>query len=104
MVAFPRTAYPVAVRLVVEAPPFMERRPDVIVDEALERKPLVNVVNPLMPKVPNVASWEKRFVELAVAEKRDDDVALPSDELVEVRSVAATEPAKDEPVMVTLAS
>ena len=33
--------------LVVDAPPFIEKSPLVIVEEALERKPLVKVVRPV---------------------------------------------------------
>ncbi len=94
----PRPKYPVplAVMLVVEAPPFMEKRPLVIVEEALERKPLIRVVRPLMLKEPNDAVWEKRFVELAVVEKMLVEVALPSD----VFPVAEISPVYDEPVIV----
>ena len=46
--------YPVpdAVKAVVEAPPFILKRPLVIVEEALEMKPLVKVVRPVCVKVP----------------------------------------------------
>ena len=43
-------------KFVVEAPPFALKSPLVIVEEALERKPLVKVVKPLMPSVPRVNS------------------------------------------------
>src|SRR3989338_6302440 len=73
---------PEMVRAVVDAPPFMEKSPDVIVDEALERKPFVNVARPVCVSVPvcvvlpetvsepSVASCEKRFVDDAVVENR----------------------------------
>ena len=37
----------VAVIIVVEAPPFIEKRPEVIVDDAFDRKPFVNVARPV---------------------------------------------------------
>ena len=49
---------PVLVKLVVLAPPFIERRPEVIVEEALERKPLVNVARPEAASVPTLAACE----------------------------------------------
>src|SRR3989344_3977915 len=84
LVNCPRPKYPVplAVMLVVEAPPFIENNPDVMVEEALERKPFVNVARPVCVSVPvcvvlpetvsepSVASCEKRFVDDAVVEKR----------------------------------
>lgn len=91
LVNCPRPKYPVplAVMLVVEAPPDIVNRPDVIVEEALERNPPINLVSALM-----VAVSEKRFVELAVVAVIDDAVALPSVASPEaVRVVAATEPA-----------
>src|SRR3989338_5325418 len=75
--------------LVVEAPPFIENNPDVMVEEALERKPFVNVARPVCVSVPvcvvlpetvsepSVASCEKRFVDDAVVENRDVEVAPP---------------------------
>ena len=49
LVNCPRPKYPVplAVMLVVEAPPFIENNPDVMVEEALERKPFVKVERPV---------------------------------------------------------
>ena len=64
-------------KFVVEAPPFALKSPLVIVEEALERKPLVKVVKPLMPSVPRVAICEKRFVDDAVVAKKAVDVAPP---------------------------
>src|SRR3989338_8437657 len=73
---------PEAVKLVVEAPPFALNSPLVMVEEALERKPLVNVARPVCVSVPvcvvlpetvsepSVASCEKRFVLDAVVENR----------------------------------
>src|SRR3989338_5091769 len=73
---------PEAVKLVVEAPPFMLNSPLVIVEEALERKPFLNVARPVCVSVPVcvvlpetvsepiVAACENRFVELAVVEKK----------------------------------
>src|SRR3989344_6668822 len=67
---------------VVDAPPDIVKSPDVMVDEALERKPLVNVarpvcdsvpvcvVSPLTVRAPRVASCENRFVLDAVVEKK----------------------------------
>src|SRR3989338_8299090 len=84
---------PEMVRAVVDAPPFMEKSPDVIVDEALERKPFVNVARPVCVSVPvcvvlpetvsepSVASCEKRFVDDAVVEKRFVVVAFPREML-----------------------
>ena len=93
---------PLAVKFVVDAPPEAVKRPEVIVDEAFERKPLVNVARPVevrvevrlsVPavRVPIVAEFEKRFVELAVVEKRLVVVAFPSETLpVEVRFAAVS--------------
>src|SRR3989338_888066 len=73
---------PEAVKFVVLAPPFMENNPAVIVDDALEMKPFVNVARPVCVSVPvcvvlpetvsepSVASCEKRFVLDAVVENR----------------------------------
>ena len=74
---------------VVDAPPFMEKSPLVIVEEALDRKPLENVARPVDVSVelrlsvlevnaPMVASCENRFVELAVVENRLVVVAFAS--------------------------
>src|SRR3989338_3037712 len=69
--------------LVVLAPPDIVKRPEVIVDEALERKPLVKVVRPvyvltpLMVREPRVAACEKRLVLDAVVAKKAVDVAPP---------------------------
>ncbi len=46
-VALPRIVAPVAVKFVVDAPPFMLKSPLVIVEEAFERKPLVKVWRPV---------------------------------------------------------
>ena len=43
VVAFARMVLPVAVKLVVEAPPFAEKRPLVTVEEEFARKPAENV-------------------------------------------------------------
>src|SRR3989338_1467374 len=67
--------------LVVDAPPDIVKSPDVMVEEALERKPLVKVASPVCVrveltvrvfavKVPIVPVCEKRFVELATVEKK----------------------------------
>ena len=42
---------PLAVKFVVLAPPFMENKPLVMVEEALERKPLVKVARPVCVSV-----------------------------------------------------
>src|SRR3989338_11134728 len=74
---------PLAVKFVVEAPPFALKSPLVMVEEALERKPLANVVRPvyvltpLMVREPRVAACEKRLVLDAVVENRDVEVAPP---------------------------
>src|SRR3989344_2981499 len=91
LVNWPRPKYPVplAVKLVVEAPPDMVKRPLVMVEEASERKPFRNVARPVAPSVearfrvsavsePSVAFCEKRFVELAVVLNSTVVVALPS--------------------------
>src|SRR3989338_7009660 len=74
-VAVPKYPIPLAVKFVVDAPPFIEKSPLVMVEEALERKPLVKVVKPLMPSVPRVAICEKRFVLDAVVAKKAVEVA-----------------------------
>mgnify|MGYP003394462187 CR=1 FL=1 len=94
-------AIPLAVMLVVEAPPFIENKPEVIVDDAFERKPFVNVARPVCKSVPvwvvsprtesepSCANCEKRFVEEAVVAKMLVEVALPSDTLpLDVRLAA----------------
>jgi len=74
---------------VVDAPPFIEKSPLVMVDDALERNPLEKVARPVEVSVelrlsvlevnaPMVASCENRFVELAVVEKRFVVVAFAS--------------------------
>jgi hypothetical protein len=78
---------PLAVKFVVLAPPFIERRPLVMVEEAFERKPLVKVARPVWRvelrvrvfpvRAPIVAVCEKRFVLLAIVEKRAVVVAPP---------------------------
>ena len=74
---------PLAVKFVVEAPPFALKSPLVMVEEALERKPLANVVRPvyvltpLMVREPRVAACEKRLVDDAVVAKKAVDVAPP---------------------------
>jgi len=47
---------PLAVKLVVLAPPFAEKRPEVTVDDARERKPLANVARPVCVNVPRTVS------------------------------------------------
>ena len=69
VVAYPRLTRPVAVKLVVEAPPIMEKRPVVMVELPFERKP-ANVERPVAPRVPKVADWEYRLVEEAVVENK----------------------------------
>src|SRR3989344_4304095 len=88
---------PLAVKFVVEAPPFALKSPLVIVEEALERKPLVKVVKPLMPSVPKFAICEKRFVDDAVVAKKAVDVAppCPIEKTVVLAFVTAS---KSEPV------
>jgi hypothetical protein len=73
----------------------MEKRPDVIVDDAFERKPLVNVARPVCASVPvwvvlpsiesepSCAVDAKRFVEEAVVLKRLVVVAFEKRELPE---------------------
>ena len=87
VVAVPKYPVPLAVKFVVDAPPFIERRPAVMVEEAFDRKPLVKVVRPLMPNVPRFAVCEKRFVELAVVAKK----------LVVVPAVSESVPAVSAP-------
>ena len=84
---------PLAVMLVVDAPPDIVKSPLVMVEEALERKPFVNVARPVCVSVPvcvvlpetvsepSVASCEKRFVDDAVVEKRFVVVAFPREML-----------------------
>src|SRR3989338_507050 len=94
---------PLAVMLVVEAPPIMEKSPAVMVEEALERNPLANVVRPvyvltpLMVREPRVAACEKRLVDLAVVAKKAVDVAppCPIEKTVVLAFVTAS---KNEPV------
>ena len=70
--------YPVpdAVKAVVLAPPDIVNNPEVIVEEALERKPAVKVVRPVCVRVPptvsdpTLAVCENRLVEEAVVEKK----------------------------------
>ena len=75
---------PETVSWVVVAPPFMEKSPLVIVEEAEEINPLVKVARPPevkppdMVSVPRVASCEKRLVDDAVVEKRFVVVAFAS--------------------------
>ena len=73
------------------APPDIVKSPLVIVDEALERKPFVNVprpvcvsvpvcvVSPPIVREPRDAVCAKRFVDDAVVEKRLVVVAFPSE-------------------------
>ena len=75
--AVPKYPIPLAVMFVVDAPPDIVKRPLVIVEEALERKPFMKVVRPLALKTPKVAVCENRLVELAVVEKKAVDVAPP---------------------------
>ena len=86
---------PLAVRLVVEAPPFIEKSPVVMVEEAFERKPLPKVARPVRFEVPEVvnvpmfADCAKRLVEEAMVEKKLVEVAfarvvLPATERVPV--------------------
>ena len=102
LVNCPRPKYPVplAVMLVVLAPPDIVNSPDVIVEEAFERNPLVNVarpvcvrvpervVSPLTVRAPRVASCEKRLVEDAVVENR----------FVVVPAVSESVPSVERPV------
>src|SRR3989338_3782232 len=89
--------------LVVLAPPDIVKRPEVMVEEALERKPLVKVVRPvcvltpLMVREPRVAACENRLVELAVVAKKAVDVAppCPIEKTVVLAFVTAS---KSEPV------
>src|ERR1700686_849053 len=96
---------PLAVKLVVEAPPFAEKSPEVIVELASERKPLVKVARPVWVTVPftvsepNVAVCAKRFVELAVVEKKlvvvpETRESVPSDEKPVTLKVGACRPLK----------
>ena len=72
----------------VDAPPFIENNPDVMVEEALDIKPLVNVARPVCVRVeltvrvfavrePMAAVCAKRFVDDAVVAKKAVDVAPP---------------------------
>ena len=72
----------------VDAPPFIENNPDVMVEEALDIKPLVNVARPVCVRVeltvrvfavrePMVAFAENRPVDDAVVAKKAVDVAPP---------------------------
>ena len=69
---------------VVDAPPLAEKRPLMMVDEALERKPLANVarpvcvVAPFTVSEPRLAVCANRFVDDAVVEKRLVEVAFAS--------------------------
>lgn len=106
--------------LVVDAPPFMEKRPLVIVEDALEMKPLPREMRPacenapdtesepaiaaeFADRTPKAADVEYKFVELAVVAKRFVEVAFPADRSVVETPVAETElPEKELPVMVAL--
>src|SRR3989338_1466267 len=90
---------PLAVKFVVLAPPFMENNPAVIVDDALEMKPLVKVASPVCDSVPAIAAdcaertpidaeAEYKFVLLAVVEKK----------LVVVPEVSESVPRVERPV------
>lgn len=63
-------------RFVVDAPPAIVKRPLVMVEEALERKPFVNVARPVCVVAPEIvrepkeAVCENRFVEDATVEKK----------------------------------
>ena len=88
---------PVLVSAVVEAPPFMEKMPLVMVEDAFEINPFVNVARPPEVKPPEImsepseADCAKRLVELAVVEKRFVVVAFPSEALpLEVRLAAVS--------------
>jgi len=62
VLAVPKNPVPETVSAVVEAPPCIEKRPLVMVEEALERKPeekvprLVNVLAPVTPIVPVIVA------------------------------------------------
>ena len=58
-VAVPKYPVPLAVKLVVLAPPDIVNSPDVIVEEAFERNPLVNVARPVCDNVPATESVPK---------------------------------------------
>ena len=64
VVAVVKYPVPLAVKFVVEAPPFMEKRPAVMVELALEMNPLLKVARsdwenaPVTESVPKVAVWE----------------------------------------------
>ena len=45
-------AEPVLLITVVDAPPFAEKRPEVTVDDAFERKPFIKVARPVCVRVP----------------------------------------------------
>src|SRR3990167_7508631 len=83
LVNCPRPKYPVplAVRFVVLAPPDAVKRPELIVEDAVEINPAKverpetssvdeNVEAPEAASVPTLAACENKFVELAVVEKR----------------------------------
>ena len=83
LVAVPKYPIPLAVMLVVLAPPDIVNSPLVIVEEAVERNPLLKVARsdwenaPATESVPKVAEEEKRFVLLAVVAKKEVEVAPP---------------------------
>ena len=94
----PMFACPLAVKLVVDAPPFMENKPLVIVDDASERKPFVKVTRPVCAVLPDTASepncaeLEKRFVDDAVVAKKDVLVAEVVVEFEAVKFCRVVEP------------
>ena len=97
---------PETVSWVVVAPPFMEKSPLVIVEEAEEINPLVKVARPPevkppdMVSVPRVASCEKRLVDDAVVEKRFVVVAFARVVFPVTPRVPATERFPEESIVV----
>ena len=96
----PNQPAPLAVKLVVLAPPDIVKRPEVIVEEALEMKPFVNVARPPEVKPPDIvrepsdAVCAKRFVDDAVVENR----------FVVVAFVIMVFPRVERPVMLSVAT
>lgn len=85
MPMLPKYPVPLAVRFVVEAPPFAEKRPEVIVEDALERNPFVNVARPVCVRVPaTVNAWADSVPSDAVCANRLVDDARPEKKFVEV--------------------
>src|SRR3989338_2722479 len=92
LVAVPKYPIPLAVMFVVLAPPDIVKRPEVIVEDALERKQLPKVARPVCDSVPAIAAdcadrtpidadVEYKFVLLAVVANKLVLVADTADRL-----------------------